>query len=212
MNELNKQYFETKEKHKKSVHKNAWILWLLVLIFFIITIVIEINNQQNENISKEEILNKIDNASYADNNINFTPSSGEFKINIPKGFNYSKINNKMLLFAISLDSTLFTYIVKKDTLTQDYISLINQWEKKLKETEDTYKFYNVRNDSLSDYRTEYADFQVEKESELYKGRLMIVEINKKIFIVQGYSIYQYWENEKKKFDDILKSFEIQSGI
>lgn len=50
MNKLNRQFFKTKEIHKKNYNKYGWVLWILVVLILIFWLWWEIKSQMNENI------------------------------------------------------------------------------------------------------------------------------------------------------------------
>ncbi|MEZ4805072.1 MAG: hypothetical protein R2852_06210 [Bacteroidia bacterium] len=38
--ELNKQYFKTKQEHKKNVSKDAWFIWIAIFLIFSISVIL----------------------------------------------------------------------------------------------------------------------------------------------------------------------------
>ena len=82
MDDLNKQYFEAKEIHSKTVKKNAWITWSIILLFALTWIIHDVYKtvKKEELVSEKSIENKIEDFYLALNDTIIYSNQKDFKI------------------------------------------------------------------------------------------------------------------------------------
>jgi len=209
MNRQNQQYFETKEEHKKSFHKKAWIIWLIILMIGIAWIFNEISFQIDKPLSEKQIINKTKEFLYAKSDQNFISEGKDFQILIIKGLYYGEISQEMPLMIISKDTTETLLYVKKTTTDKNYTSLIKQWKNKITKTDSTYKFFDIIDQSTPELRKESGRIELSKNGKKYVGKIIICQRNQDIYIVQGISNEQSWNTIESDISEMIDKFEIK---
>lgn len=209
MNKQNQQYFETREKHKKSFHKKAWVIWLIILVIGIVWIYKEISFQIDKPITEERIINKAEEFLYAKTDKNFISSDNDFQILIKKGLYYGEISKEMPLMIISKDTTETLLFVKKTTADKNYNSLIKHWKNKITKTDSTYKFFDIIDQSSSEQRKETGRIELSKNEKKFVGKILICQRDQDIYIIQGISNEQNWNSIESDINEMIDRFEIK---
>jgi hypothetical protein len=207
-NKLNKQYFETRTKHKNNVNPKAWIIWIILLISGLIWIINERSNQKNEPITEDFIVERMDNLIYADQDTIIKSSKRDFQILIKQGLYYGPLNHEMPLMIVSNDSTNLILFVKSTTANKEHDSLIEQWESKITKTNSSYKFSEIQDISTDNVRIETGVIELIRDETNFIGRIMILQNNYDIYILQGMVINKYWKSKRHEIEDMLNNFEI----
>ena len=162
MNKLNKQYFNTRKVHNKSVHPKSWIIWIAILTIGLIWIFNDISNQKNNPITEESVAKQLENLAFASQDTTIKSNNNDFRILIKKGLYYGFLSNDLPLMITSNDSTGLMLYVKKSKTDKVYDSLIEKWKSKIIKTDSTYKFSKIQDISALDQRKEIGIVELAK--------------------------------------------------
>lgn len=209
MSNLNQQYFDSKDKHRKSVYKHAWLIWGALAVIGIIWVYNDISQQINRPLTEEKIVAKTGGFKYVDSDYMFICDNKDFKILIKSGHYFGQINNDMPLMIISKDSTETLLFVKKAETDNDYESLIQQWESKITKTDSTYKFGVPINKSIEEVSKEIANLELTKEGKTFLGKILICQHKNNVYIIQGISKEDAWSFKKTDINEMINSFRIE---
>lgn len=211
MNDLNEQYFKTKETHRKSVKKNAWITWGIIVLLGLTWIVRDIYKtvEKKEKFSEQSMENQIENFSLVLTDTIVNSDRKDFRLLIMSGLYFGYVNDEMPIMVISRDSTDLILYIKRTQTDKRYDSLIKQWESKITQTDSTYKFTDIEKITENDIRQEIGNVKLIKNNKEFKGKILIVENGMDIYIVQGISNLDSWEFKKTDIQTMINSFKIE---
>lgn len=209
MSELNKQYFETRQTHKKSVKKNAWIIWVILIAVGLIWIYNEISNQTDKPLTQETITNKVENFAQLSNDSVILSKQKDFEIFVKGGLYFGYVSDELPIMIISNDSSDLILYVKKTTTDKKYDSLIKHWESKMIETDSTYRFSNIKMTYTENLRKEIGTVELTKNGKDFIGEILILENEMSVYIVQGIANRNNWQSKRADIEKMIDSFEIK---
>jgi len=208
MNEINKQYFNTRNTHKKNLRKGSWVIWAVVAILAVFWIVREISRQVNEPVTEDEIQQKTEGFIKSHSDTNFVSTDKDFQIKILEGLHYGVVSDDMPLMIMSKDTTNLVVFVKRTSTDMNVESLVEQWESQIQKTDSTYSFSEVEKQSYNNLRKEYANVELSKSGYRYKGSILLIQQNMEIYIIQGVIRDDCWEAKRHEIQQMIESFKI----
>lgn len=209
MDKLNKQYFQTREKHRKSVWKYSKFLWIAFLFIGLLIISLRLLLNDRDIDSNDDILARFEDFKTAENDFVYTSNDYNFEILIKKGLYFGKLSSEIPLMIVAKDTSGMIIHIKYDTTDKNYHSLIDQWQKKISKTNTSYHFSDIQEIPSSNCRKEVAEVELTKNNEDFKGKIMICQKNNKIFIIQGISKNSYWEDNMDMINEIISNFKLK---
>ena len=204
---LNSQYFESKEKHKKGFNKIGYIVWAVIAmssIFWVIKYVVQERDLKPE--EAEKVAEFLGTTSFNKDDFVFVDTVNNYKIDVIANSIYK--NEKAHLSVIKNDSLGFLYFVKVIKSSDSYPSLIKQWDEQFSRTNSSFNVFNTVDSSKNGRRIENADFEMLKDGEKMIGKLRIFQKGENIYLLQAQSYEDTWASVSSTVDSVLASFAI----
>lgn len=208
-NDLNKKYFETKRKHKDSYDKRGYIVWIVlglgVLAFFVGREFVE--RQRLKEKKEEKTKEFIEQGKVSTTDALFTSKFTGTEILVLKNCIYKEFDNTFAI--VKNDSSGLTYLTKRIISDADYSSTIKQWEKRITRTDPSYKFMNLKKDSVDNIYVETADILLKSSTnEDMKGIIKMTKKGGLIYMLQIVSFTVTWDKLSTDIERIEQSFKI----
>jgi hypothetical protein len=209
-NDLNEKYFETKQKHRDSYNKRGSIVWIVLglgaLSFFVGRELLEKRRlkERKEETTKEFIeqgkVSIIDTLFWS----KFTGT----EILVLENCTYKEFQGTFAI--VKNDSSGLTYLTKRIISDGDYSSTIKQWEKRIKGTDPSYKFINLKKDSVDSLSIETADVLLKSSDNVdMKGTIRMTKNGGLIYMLQIVSYVDAWDKLSVDIGRIEQSFKIR---
>lgn len=209
MDDLNKKYFETREKHKGSYNKRGYIIWIIIglsVASFLVGREIIRAKRVREliELTTKELTEQ---GKITERDTTVTVKSAGMKILVLKDCLFKEVETSLI--SIKIDSSGLTCMARRIISDPDYSSSINQWENQIKQTEPSYKFINLKRDSIEDKIIESADIEVlSKDKRLMKGLIRIIKIGGLNHVIHVVTYEDYWDDSSANVKRIFDSVEI----
>jgi len=184
-NDLNDKYFETKRKHNESYNKRGYIIWIILglgaLSFFVVRQFIEgqkLKEKKDATIKEFVEQGKVSSAD--------TLFRGKFtgtEILVLKNCIYKEFDDSFA--SIKNDSSGLTYLTKRIISDADYSATITQWKNRITATDPSYKFTNLKKDSVDNTKIETADIMLKSSAnDDMKGTIKMTKKGGLIYMLQ----------------------------
>jgi hypothetical protein len=208
-NDLNEKYFQTKRKHNESYNKRGYIIWIILglgaISFFVAREFIEgrkLKERKDETI--KEIVEQ-GNVSTADTL--FRSKFTGTEILVLKNCIYKEFDDSFA--SIKNDSSGLTYLTKRIISDADYSSTIAQWKNSITATNPSYKFTNLKTDSVDNTEIETADIMLRSSANVdMKGTIKMTKKGGLIYMFQIVSYVDTWDKLATDIKRIEQSFKI----
>jgi hypothetical protein len=199
MNRLNKEYFDTKKKHKESLKKTTKLektLYLSILILIAAAFIFfNINKNKNIRQNKIETLRSIE---FKRVRKDTTLLNNLFSILVPNNFGYNINNKDFLIFSKDIERDNFIYFVTEKEMIDE--SLIKSYEQTHYNSTNKYNYTS----KFKQKNAEVLDLLINDDS---KGLVKLIKLNEeKMYILHISSPKNIWD--EKLAMKIINSFEL----
>ncbi len=111
--------------------------------------------------------------------------------------------------SVKNDSSGLTYLTRRIISDADYSSTIRQWEKRITATDPSYKFMNLKKDSVDNVFIETADISLKSSNNVdMKGTIKMTKKGGLIYMLQIVSYVDTWDKLSADIEKIEQSFKI----
>ena len=208
-NDLNEKYFETKRKHKNSYDKRGYVLWIVlglgVVTFFVGREFIE--KQRLKEKKEEKIKEFIEQGTVSTTDTLFRSKFTGTEILVLENCIYKEFDDSFA--SVKNDSSGLTYLTRRIISNSDYSSTIRQWEKRITTTDPSYKFMNLKKDSVDNVFIETADISLKSSNNVdMKGTIKMTKKGGLIYMLQIVSYVDTWDKLSADIEKIEQSFKI----
>gem|GEM_PF-6793580 len=211
--DLNKQYFEAKETHKRNYIRKGYVIWILIgigiVVFYFGRQYFE--GRKYETLKKEKTNEFLEQGIHCKADTIVTSGLTGTSVLILKDYIYKDFQSEFgsTFVAVKNDSSGLGYFTKRIVPSPDYKSSMQQWKNQLTSTGPSYKFANMRMDTVNGLPIEIADIEIVESGQAPMiGKIQITKKGPLYYVFQIYAFANTWKLLLEERTKIENSFKI----
>lgn len=192
-NDLNEKYFETKRKHKDSYNKRGYLVWIMLGLGALAFILArEYSQQKKHNNKREKVVKElVEQGKLSATDTLYTSTLSGTQILVLENCIYKEFDDTFV--SIRNDSSGLVYVTKRIIADADYSSTIKQWESRIKTTEPSYVFTDLKKDSAGNTFIETASVTLKSSNNAdMMGTIKMTKKGGLIYMLQIVALTDKW--------------------